>query len=430
MQVSIEAIDDLERRMTVAVPREDIEPEIQNRLKSLVTSVKVNGFRPGKVPLRVVEQKFGPKVREEVIGGVIQTSFQQAVQQENLQVIGQPVINTISDVNNLDQGFSYTATFQVQPQNVSIHYNELVIEKPVVEITENDVEAMLHRLRQQRQSWNKVEIPAAIGHKVIIDFHGTVDGKAFEGSHANKLPLVLGENNPMGLENHLLGMCTGETREIDFTLPLTFSNFQLAGKTAHFTIYMHSVSEAKLPELNSEFAKALGIEDGNVDMLQQDTRANMQRELEFVVKNRIKQQVLTGLLHANPIAVPKSFVDDEVQRLRMGLQAQGKRPEEVSLHAAILENQARNLVRLRILMSELVKTNDFKVDEEKVKQLIERIAFPYEDSEAVVKSYYDNPQRLREIEAVVLEDQVIDWLCSQVKIIEKPTDFFTLMAKN
>lgn len=439
MQVSVETTTTdniLKCQLTVGVPRERIEPEIQSRLRSLARTVKFNGFRPGKVPLRVVEQKYGTKVRQEVIGEVIQTSFSEALQQENLRPIGQPMINFDREEQNFEQGLTYTATFEIYPEIPPIKTDGLVIEKPTAVVQETDIDTMLQKLRGQRQTWYHVDTPAALGDKVIINLVGTINGEAYKGNEIKSLPLILGKSNFIlpGLEESLLGIRAGDSREVELTLPQDYKNPELAGKVIHFRVYANSVATPQLPPLDTEFAKALGVEDGNLETLRQDARANMERELHQAIQSRIKQQALQALLNVNPINISKSLVDEEAQRLAQkmlqNLQIQGKYAGEFNLTPEMFKEEAEKRVKLGLLVSEVVKVNNIQVQPERVRQMIDKLSYNYEDPEAVVNWYYADRQRLAEIEGAVLEEQVVEWLLERAEIIEKPTDFYTLMAYN
>lgn len=428
MQISVETTSNVERRITVGVPKERIEPEIQNRLKSLARKAKINGFRPGKVPLKVVEQKYGLQVRQEVIGEIVQTSFYEAVEQENLRPAGEPSFDFNTDIRNLEQGLSYTATFEIYPEISSIEVDNLVVEKWVAQVTEEDIDTMVYRLRQQRQTWHEVERPATEGDRVVIDFTGTIQGEPFEGNEAKQIPLILGQKTPIlpGLEDQLVGVVGGEDREVDLHFPANYINPKLADQTVHLAIHVDTVSEPQLPEIDEDFIKSLGVADGQLETLRQDARHNMERELEYAIKNRTKQQLLHALLKANPIDVPSSLVEEEAQRL---LESRQKEGHGQALNVELFKKEALTRVQLGLLVGELVKTHQIQVPPEKVKQLIERIAVAYENPEAVVKGYYSDKRRLKEVESMVLEDEVVEWLLNKAQITEKQSNFYEVMEQ-
>lgn len=429
MQVSVETTAALERRMTVGLSKERIEPEIQNRLRSLARKAKIKGFRPGKVPVRVVEQKYGHQVRQEVIGEVVQASFYEAIEQEKLRPVGEPTFAFNTDFKDLEEGLSYTATFEIYPEVLTLQTDGLPVEKPLATVMETDIDTMLYRLRQQRQTWQEVDRVAQVGDRVIIDFVGTLNGAPFKGNEAQQVSLFLGQKNLVlpGLEDQLVGSHANEDREADLTFPPDYTNLELAGQTVHFMIHVHSVAEPQLPPIDAEFAKAFGVEDGNIDTLRRDARTNMERELEYAIRGKIKQQLLETLLQANPVEVPQSLINEEAQRLLKTRQAAW---QNQALTLEMFKEEALKRVKLGVLVSELVKKQSIQVQPEQVRQLIERIAFAYENPEEVINSYYKDKQRLKEVESMVLEDQVVDWLLARAQLTEKPTDFYTLMEQN
>jgi trigger factor len=428
MQVSVEQTSAVERRLTVGVPKERIEPEIQSRLKSLARQTKLNGFRPGKVPRRVVEQKYGQKVRQEVLGEVIQATFVEAVTLEKLRPVGDPTFDLNSDIKNLEQGLSYTVTFEVYQEITTLHVDGLPIEKPVAKVSEADIEIMLQRLRQQRQTWKEVDRPATIGDRVIIDFVGTINGFSFNGNEVKQVSLILGQNNfaIQEFEEKLLGVCAGEDRDFDLTFPPNHHNPQLAGRTVHFVVHVSKVATSQLPEINASFAKSFGVVDGSIESLRIDARYNMERELEYATEGKIKQQILDALLKANPIDVPSSLVDAETQRLLKNRQQEW---QTQNLSAEMFKDDAVKRVKIGILISELISRYHIQVQPEKVRQLIERIALAYESPEAVVKEYYADEQRLKDVESMVLEDTVVKWLLDRSQLTEKQVDFYTTVME-
>ena len=437
MQVSVETTSPTERRMTVGIPKERIEPEIQKRLKDLARTVKINGFRPGKVPVRVVEQKYGGQVRYEVINEVIYKSFQEVVQKENLRVAGEPKFevqfqgNQIQE-NQPDAAITYTASFSIYPEGVTLHVEGLPVEKPVSQVTENDIDVMLERLRQQRQVWETVKLPAAKENRVVVNFRGTIDGQAFEGNEVKQFPIVLGQNEFMfpEWEEKLIGSQEGEILELDVTFPQDHKNSQLAGKVVHFQVEVQNVAIAKLPELDSEFAKSLGVEDGSIETLRRDARENMERELEHAIKLRIKHQLLEILLNTNPIHAPATLVQEEAQRILKNKQQQQNLPKAATQHltSELFQAEAERRVKLGLLLSELVKKNNIQVQPEKVRQMVERIASTYEDPQSVVNWYYADQQRLSEVQSMVLEDEVVEWLLQHAQLSEKSMGFYEVMT--
>jgi trigger factor len=443
MQVSVETTSNLGRRMTVGVPKEDIEREVQNRFKDLARETKINGFRPGKVPLRVIEQKFGQRVRFEVISEFIQNSYEDALQQQKLSPASEPKIDLNGDVKDpishieaLGQ-LSYTATFEVYPELIDIKTEGFVVEKPVVEIVEADVDDMLYKLREQRATWQDSDKAAEKGERVNIDFVGTIDGAPFEGNEAKQFSVTLGKDKLYipGLEDALVGCRAGDTRELDVTFAETHPNPEISGKTVHFSVKVNTVAIPELPEVTPEFIKALGVEDGTEASLRTEMRDNMQREMEFVIKNNVKSQLMNALVAQNTIELPDSLVELEKKRIiesaRRELKRRGANDSDLSKFLPPeekLEATSRERVKLGLLISYVIESQKLQAHREKVNELIERIALtsPY-PTEEVIKHYYSNQERLKEIETMVLEDAVTDVLLAKAQVTEVPSSFEALM---
>jgi len=301
MQVSVETIEGLGRKMTVALPATDIDSKVQERLQSISKTARLNGFRPGKVPFKVVKKRFEPQVRGEVLGALINESFYSAVQQESLRPAGQPNIEPLEGAEEEAEGFSYTATFEVYPEFDPKFDESLKITRPVVEIAESDVDEMLDKLRSQRTDYALTDRAAADGDQIVIDFTGRMDGEEFDGGKAEKAPLVLGSNQMIpGFEEQLIGLSAGDEKTIQVTFPEQYQAEHLAGKACEFDIVVHEVKESVIPEMNEELVKSFGIEDGNVETLRADIRKNMGRELKSRLDSEVKNQVMEGLLTLNP----------------------------------------------------------------------------------------------------------------------------------
>jgi len=434
MQVSVEAISTLGRKMSVEVPRAQIEQEIQKRLNSLTRTAKINGFRPGKVPLRVIQQKYGAQVRQEVIGELVQSSFYEAVEQEKLHPAGQPSIDFTGDITSTANDLAYIADFEVYPELNELTLDKLSIEKITADIADSDIDGMLDKLREQRKVWNDIDAAAEDGHRIVIDFVGTVDGEAFEGNEVKQLPLILGRKNFIlpGLEEGLLGAKAGEDRELDLDFPEDYKNEQLAGKTVHFKVHVESVASSELPEIDDEFTKSLGVEDGTVESLRKDISENMARELEFAIKAQLKQRVLKALLEANPVEVPEVLVSNETNRLAANMKAnyENQGIEDFQPNPDEFKTQAEDRVKLGLLIAEIIKINELTVDPEKVREMIESVASTYEEPDAIIQWYYAEKQRLQEVESVVLEEQVVNWLLERADVSEKQLSFDEVMQKD
>ncbi len=430
MQVSVESTGPLERRMKVAVPEERIASEVQERLKALRKRARIDGFRPGKAPLPVIRLRYGKQVREEVIGEVVQSSLYEALAQENLNPAGTPVIDP--ETVEQEEGLRYTAVFEVYPDIELAPCSELEIEKPVTEITEQDVDDTIESIRKQRIRWEEKDGAAEDGDQVVIDFEGSVDGEPFEGGKAENFQVILGAGRMIkGFEEGLQGVKAGEKRTIEVTFPDDYHAEALAGKEATFSVEVKRVEAPVLPELNDEFAQHLGVA-GGIDALRQEVKANMQRELDQTLRSRIKQQVMDKLLEANTFELPKSLVEQEARGLAAQMQrqmareglGQGDKPDP-----SLFTKQAERRVALGLIVAQIIKSNELKAGEEEIRSTIEEMAEPYENPKEVVDWYYADKRRLGDVETLVLENKVVDWVLSQAKVTEKSVPFAELMGK-
>ena len=429
MQVSLESVQGLEKRMTVEVPAEQVEQAVEQRIQRIARSVRLDGFRPGKAPLRVVRQRFGDQARREAYGELIETSFQQAATQEKLRVVAQPRIE-LKDVEGGALG--YVATFEVMPEVTLSDLSGAVIRRPTASVQESDVDVMIESLRRQRTSWVEVERTAREGDTVQISFKGTVDGEAFPGGSADHVPLTLGSGSMIpGFESGLVGMSKGEVRTLDLSFPADYRVANLAGKPASFEVTVHRVNEPRLPDLDEAFVRSFGVADGTADSLRADVRANMERELEQRLEAALKERVMNLLMERNPLDVPAALVADEAQRLRN--QAKGDltragHSSALELPLSLFEEQARRRVWLGLLVGEVIRSQGLKVDGERVRRKIDRLAESYEQPDDVVSWYYANHDALRPVENLVLEDQVADWVVTRLQVEDEPTTFAAMTA--
>jgi trigger factor len=426
MQVSVEAIGTLERRMEVQVPAARIEQAVNERLQQLSRTVRLKGFRPGKVPVKVVRQQFGEQVRQEVVGDVVQRSFAEAVTQEKLKPAGGPKIETIEAPQGSD--LKYRATFEVVPEIELKGIEGMEVSRPVVEVTQADIDAMIENLRQQRAEYVPVEREARETDRVIVDFDGTIDGLAFDGGKGEDVPVVLGEKRMLeSFETALYGTRAGEQKVVELTFPEDFPP-TTAGKQARFDVKIKAVEERRLPEVDEEFAKSFGIEEGGVERLREEVKENMERELAEAVRARLKKQVLDGLLAANPIELPKSMVDVQVRELQIDAARRiGARDASQIPPAENFTELARRRVALTLLVTELVQRANLQVDQAKVQARFEDLAAQLPDPQQALQAYRSNPQLQRQMEAAVLEDQVIDWVLERARITDTPSTFKEVM---
>ena len=428
MQVSVETTTGLERRMTVAIPREKINHEIQSRLKSLAGTAKMPGFRPGKVPFNVIQKRYGGQVHKEVLGEMVQNSFYEAVSQEKLHLAGMPHIETSEEVEDESKDLAFTATFEVYPEIELGSMDQVKIEKPVVEITDADIDKMVDTIRKQRMAWQAVERPSQSGDRVTIDFEGKIEGEIFEGGSGKAMPVELGAGRMIaGFEEQLEGVSLNDEKTLSLEFPVEYHNKEVAGKPVTFDVKVTAVEEPVLPALDEEFIKSMGVSDGSLETFRNQVKANMLREAEQNVSSKVKQQVMDQLLVTTPFDVPKVLVDSEIHSLMQQQQKQLGEQAAQELNPSIFEEQARRRVALGLILTEIVKQNEIKVAPAKVRNIVEGIAAGYEHPEEVVKYYFGDKQRLAEIENYALEGEVVEWVISKASETEIPTSFDELV---
>lgn len=430
MEVSIESGGGLERRMKVAVPEDRIAGEINSRLETMARTVNIRGFRPGKVPIKVVKQRYGRQVREEVVGEMVRSSFQDALMKENLRPAGSPMIDEIS--SEPGAGLSYEAVFEIFPDISMPALEALHLKRPSCELNDADIDKMIETLRGQRRTWSTVERAAQQGDRVTIDFTGRCDGVEIKDGKAESMPVELGAGSMVpGFEDGLVGAKAGDDLTISVTFPEDVPDDALAGKAAQFEVHVHLVEASQLPDVDEEFVRGFGVSTGSGEDFREAIRANMGRELADAVRTTTKKRVMDALLDAEAVEVPGGLVEEEVQRMtserRMELGSQGVDPEQVSFDSAAFEPEARRRVALGLLLGKIIKENDLKADPELVRERIETIASTYDESDKVVNWYYSNQERLQEIESGVLEDQVVDWVLERAQVSDEPTTFDELL---
>lgn len=437
MQVTVESSEGLQRTISVSVPAERVDSAVDQRLQNLRKTAKINGFRPGKVPMPVVRKRYSGQVRQEVIGELIQTTYQEAVQQVNLRPAGWPSVEPVESEGDESGQFAYKASFEVYPEFTVAPVSELSLDRPTASVEDSDVADMIETLQKQRTTYEKVDRASADGDQVMIDFTGFVDGEAFEGGSAENAPLVLGSSTMIeGFETNIVGMSAGDEKRINVTFPDEYHNAELAGKAAEFDIKVNEVREAEVPELDDEFVKAFGVEEGGIDALKADIQSNMERELRGSVEQLVKQNVMDGLIEQNSVDLPKVLVNEEVGRLReqlvnrmtehMGGQ---KPPEGTAFPDEMFSEEAERRVKLGLVIAEIVKTAELKADPDAVRARVEELASAYEDPNQVVDYYYSNPQLLQSVEGVVLEQVVTDWVLDQAKVADEPMTFKDVMER-
>ncbi|RMD68560.1 MAG: trigger factor [Gammaproteobacteria bacterium] len=428
MHVSVEAGEGLERRIRGEIPPEQIEEAVQKRLKSLAKRTRIAGFRPGKVPLSVIRQRFGKQARKEAIAELVQSSLFEAIQRESLRIAGAPQVEAHPESSS--KGVAYEAVVEVLPEITLASLEGFTVEKPVAEVTEEDVDRVLEVLRKQRTQWVEVDRPAQEGDRVTFDYKATIDGEPFEGSEAQGVKVVLGSGELLpSFDENLLGVKAGETRTFKVAFPEDYGIKEVAGKEAEFTVQVKAVEEPKLPELDDEFAKSFGIQEGGLQALRQEVRETLEKELKRAIEKKVKEQVMDILLKAHPIELPKAMVQEEVQRMMAQLKEQLPKTSLKDLDPSLFEEAARRRVALGLIVGEIAKREGMTPDPERVRAEIENIASSYEQPEEVMQWIYSNRQQLADIEAKVLEDQVMEWVLQHVQVKEVPTTFDALVRK-
>jgi trigger factor len=441
MQTTLETLGQLERRLNVAVPRAQIEGEIEKRLARLAKTVKLPGFRPGKVPMKMVALQYGPQVRTDVISDAVQASFNDAVREQNLRVAGTPRIvakpgaeSTTEAVAAADpDAIEFSATFEVYPEIKLGDISALAIERPLVDVTPADVDRTLLVLRTQRAVFEPAARGAQSGDRVVVAFTGTIDGVEFAGGQAEDFTITLGEGRMLPeFEAALRGAMAGDTRAFPLTFPADYHGKDVAGKTAQFALTVKSVSAPNLPALDEKFATDFGIKSGSVDDLRAEIEANLKLELKRKVEAVLKEQALKGLREATQLTLPKTLVEQETwelaKRMAGNLQQQGMKVEDIKLTPEMFVPQAEERVALGLILAEIVRDKKLEARPEQVRSLVQDVAQTYEQPEAVVRWHYEKPERLNEFEALAVERNVVDWVIGQAKISDQPTTFEALMG--
>jgi len=425
MQVSIETTSGLERCMTIGVPAAEVEQKVTVELKKLSKGRRIDGFRPGKVPPSVAKKLFGKQARYEAIYQQMQQSFFQAVQQENVKLAGMPSFEPTVDEEGQDLEFK--ATFEVYPEIALADFSGIKVEKRTAEVTDADLDTMLANLQKQQAKWNESEEAAADGDQVVIDFEGFIDGEAFEGGQANGYTLTLGSNSMIpGFEAGLIGKKAGEETTLEVSFPEDYHKEDLKGKPAQFKVTVQTVKKPELAELNEDFFKGFGIETADLGEFKAEIRKNMERELGRAIRNLTKQQVIAGLQETNEVDVPKSLIDQEIDRLRQQAVQQfggGQQLDASMLPAELFKEQAEKRVVIGLLMNAAIEANDLKPSEEKVEALIEEVASSYQEPDQVRDYYNSNPQQKAQVEALALEEQVVEKVLESAQVSEVASSY-------
>lgn len=426
MQVSVEITGGLQRKLTVQVPSDEIEQEVSSRLNSLKSKVNLKGFRKGKVPLDVVKQHYDGSVRQEVLEATMRQTWQEAIAQEKLRPAGTPQFSPQQAETGKE--FEYSVTFEVYPEIEFGSLDGIELEKPICEVLELDIDKVVEKIRIQRVTWNEVDREAKEEDQIVISFVGKIDGEAFEGGAADSHPLVLGSKSMIpGFEEQLMGVKTGETRDVEVTFPEDYSKAELAGKPAVFEISVQSINESVLPEVDEEFVKSFGVASGNVDELRSDISKNMQSELDQKLRETMKSKILDVLIEKNDVELPQALIEKEIVALRNQYRQNMPDIKESDLPADILETEARKRVKLGLLMSEIIQQEKIEAKEEQVSKILDRLAESYEDSESMIQQYRNDANAMRSIEAMALEEAVVEYLLERITVKEKTMTFDEVM---
>lgn len=428
MQVSVETTQGLERRATIVVPAGVIDNEVKRLLKDEYRNRRINGFRKGKVPPNVLQKLFGKEARARAASNLMQSKYFEAMMQEKINPVGMPAIEP--KVNEEGKDFEFVATFEVYPEVTVTALDKINVEKPDVAVTDKDVDNMLVTLQKQHSTWKEIKRKSKKGERITIDFTGSIDGEEFDGGKATDFALELGEGRMIpGFEDQIIGMKTGEEKTITVTFPEDYHAENLKGKEAQFAIVAKKVEERELPELNDEFVALFGIKEGGVEALKAEVRKNMERELKNAVQGKVKEQVLKGLVETNEVELPKAMIDQEIDVLRRQAMQRfgGNQGQFPQLPAELFEEQAKERVKVGLLLGEVIRANELVVDEKKVDDIIETTASAYEDPAEVIAYYKGNEDMMQQIRNVALEEQAIEFILSQANVKAKKSSFDELM---
>jgi trigger factor len=429
---SVETVSALERRLNASIPQQALSGQIAARLKHFGRTAKISGFRPGKIPTKILDQHFGAQARQESLSDIVQRSFAEAVQANALRVAGDPSFEILT--NNLDADeIEYSATFEVYPEVVLGDVGGESVERSTYELSQTDVDNTIATLRKQRASYEAVTRAAQNDDKVVIDFVGKLDGVVFQGGEAKEYPVTLGSGRMLPeFEAAIDGMKIGEVKSFDMTFPENYHGKDVAGKQVTFTITLNSVEAPVLPEVDAEFAKSVGVADGDVVKLEQEIRSNLEREVTRRLKGRNKEVAMDALLKIAQFDLPKALVQWESQRLMQQtaqeMEQRGMTTKNMQLPLELFRERAEKRVKLGLILADLVEKHDLKAQPEKVRALVEDYAQSFDHPEEVVRWYYADPARYQEIENLVLEENTVDWVFSRAKVTDKSVEFAALMG--
>ena len=426
MQVTVETTSTLERRMRVRIPEERVTGEVDKRLGDLARSVPLPGFRPGRAPVKILRRRFGRQVREEVVGELVRSSLDDALESEQLRPATRPSIDPLHSTPG--EGVDFTVTFDVFPKVALRPLETVEIRRPTATVEESDIDRMIETLRRQRRRWEAVERDARAGDRAIVDYRGSVEGRELARGQGEEVPIEIGSGRMIpGFEDRLVGVRAGDEKTLHLHFPDDYADHEVAGQAVDFAVNVHRVEEAVLPELDEAFVAGFGVREGGMEAFRAELRGNMERELDEGLRSLTRQRVLEALLEGQEFELPPGLVDEEVgramERKRVELAHSGMDPDRISLEPSRFEEAARRRITLGLLMAETVKVHDIEVDPDRVRERIESIASTYEDEAEVINYYYSDRERLAHIESTVLEDQVVEWILERAQVGEESLSF-------
>jgi len=431
MSVTVETISVLERRMTITVPMKPLEQEVNQRISRLARTAKMAGFRPGKVPMNLIHQQHGSQVRDEVFSGAVERSFMEAVEEKKLRVAGFPNIEHKPFAEAAEQ-FEYIATFEVFPEVTIGSLSKVKIERPVLEVSEADVKKTIDVLIEQRATFEPVKRAAKKGDKVNVVLNASIDGSQVESTGEQGIDLVLGAGGRVAeFDDNLIGTKPGSKKTFEITYSADHKPEQLAGKTVHYDVTLGSVEQAILPKIDADFARSLGVEDGDVKKMQAEIKESLKQEVDKRIRAKLKEQVFAALVSSVKVEVPRALVSSEINRLmqlaQQNMQQRGMDPASVNLEPGMFEAQARQGATLRLILAELVNKNSLQANEEQIRAMVDQFSQSFEQPEDVVRWYYSDPKRLDEPAALATEENVVEWVLKSAKVTDKKVKFDDLM---
>ncbi len=431
MQVSVEKTSELNRKMTVKLPEELVKEKMDSKFNTAAKQVSLKGFRPGKVPKNVVKKMYGEQIRGEVLGELIQSSYIEAIEDQGEKPAGPPNIEPAGKFEE-GNGFEYIAVFEVYPEVSLDKLGDVEVTRKTADVSDADLNQMIEKLLEQKKQWLEKDQDAQTGDRVTIKFSGVCDGENFTDGEVEDFPVVLGDNQMIpGFEDNLFGLSKGDTKSFEVTFPDPYSNEKLAGKPATFDIEVNLIEASKLPEIDAEFMKDFGVEDGDEESFRAEIKNNMQRELAQAIRSDTKKAVMDALFENIEFSLPKVMIDEEVENLMKPVKEnaakQNKDVSDLDIPSDAFEEQAKKRVALSLIMSEIIVSNEIKIEPEKVRATIEEIAQSYEQPQELINYYYGDEKRLAEVQQMVLEDQAVEWVLDHVKIQDQESDFESLM---